>query len=158
MEIEGFKGDLSFFATPREKAGFSVKWTKGRALKVFNLVDKPPANKPTRKGGKARPAKKKPVKIPPRENVSADQIRAKVKAHTAKTQGKGQMSAKERMAEFESKKIPDMEDAEKRIMGDVGKNDPNDLATHGKLKKVLSMGAFSFNEKERAALENILKD
>ena len=42
--------------------------------------------------------------------------------------------------------------------GDVGANDPNDLATHGKLKQVLSMGAFSFSDKEKAALEKILKD
>ena len=65
---------------------------------------------------------------------------------------------KARLAQFEAKKLPDLEDADKEKVGDVGLNDPNDLATHGKLKNVLAMGGFSFSEKERAALEQILKD
>lgn len=71
---------------------------------------------------------------------------------------------KARIEQFKAEKLPDLDEAEKAIMeektavGDVGLNDPNDLATHGKLKSVLSMGAFSFSEKERAALEQILKD
>lgn len=51
-----------------------------------------------------------------------------------------------------------MDLAEEKVVGDVGLNDPNDPATHGKLKSVLSMGGFNFSDKERAALENILKD
>ena len=41
---------------------------------------------------------------------------------------------------------------------DVGLNDPKDPATVGKLKSVLSKGAFNFNAKEREALEKILAD
>lgn len=39
---------------------------------------------------------------------------------------------------------------------DVGKNDPTDPATVGKLKDLLSKGAFKFSDKERAALSKIL--
>lgn len=39
---------------------------------------------------------------------------------------------------------------------DVGKNDPKDPATVGKLKDLLSKGAFKFSDKEREALSRIL--
>ncbi|MDC1175141.1 hypothetical protein OAT67_07085 [Bacteriovoracaceae bacterium] len=42
------------------------------------------------------------------------------------------------------------------VIGDVSKNDPNDPNTKEKLKSVLAMGAFSFSEKEKAALGKIL--
>ncbi len=39
---------------------------------------------------------------------------------------------------------------------DVGKNDPTDPATVGKLKDLLSKGAFKFSDKEKKALSKIL--
>lgn len=42
--------------------------------------------------------------------------------------------------------------------GDVGFNNPNDPATVGKLKDLVSSGGFSFSDKERGVLEQILKD
>lgn len=129
-------------------------------MKVFSVVDNPTPQKTTPKArrkamrAKARREKNNP---PPRENVSADQIRAKVAAHVEKNANKNKMT-KARLAKYNAEKLPDLEDAEKRQVGDVGKNDPSDLATHGKLKSVLSKGAFSFSEKERAALEQILQD
>jgi lipopolysaccharide export system protein LptA len=125
-------------------------------LKVFSLVDNPPVKKtsPTRRGKSAATKVKAEFK---RDNLSADQIRAKVEKHTSKLNNNNKMT-KERIEKFNAEKIPDLEDADKVTIGDVGKNDPNDLATHGKLKRVLSMGAFSFSDKEKAALEKILKD
>lgn len=42
------------------------------------------------------------------------------------------------------------------LKSDVALNDPKDTNTQEKLKTVLSKGAFSFNPKEREALEKIL--
>ena len=44
------------------------------------------------------------------------------------------------------------------IKSDIALNDPKDTNTQEKLKTVLSRGAFSFNSKERDALEKILAD
>ena len=132
-------------------------------MKVFSVVDnssqtKSLSNRATRKASrKAKKAKKLKKAIPPRQNVTADQIRQKVAAHSAKKSEQGKLT-KARMAKFNANKLPDMQDKADKHVGDVGLNNPNDLATHGKLKRVLSMGGFSFNEKERAALEKILQD
>lgn len=50
------------------------------------------------------------------------------------------------------------EDEQKNIHSDVASNNPNDLATHGKLKKMLSTNGFNFGQKERDVLEKILQD
>lgn len=47
--------------------------------------------------------------------------------------------------------------AKELMIGDVGKNDPRDTNTQEKLKSVLSKGAFSFNQNEKAVLEKILE-
>lgn len=47
-------------------------------------------------------------------------------------------------------------DKDKEVVGDVGKNKPDDPMTKNKLKEVLSNGTFAFSEKERSALEDIL--
>lgn len=68
------------------------------------------------------------------------------------------------MDKFRANKLPDLDEAqnaifgEKEVRGDVGLNDPNDPATHGKLKSALAMSSFNFSDKERAALEKILID
>ncbi|MBK24454.1 MAG: hypothetical protein CME70_10705 [Halobacteriovorax sp.] len=129
-------------------------------MKVFSIVDNKAQETSLRKKGKkaVRGGRKKPAPKPPRENVTADQIRAKVKAFSDKNIEQAKLT-KEKLAKFNAQKIPDLDDAEKEAhKGDVGINDPNDLATHGKLKQVLSMNAFSFSDKEKAALEKILKD
>ncbi len=125
-------------------------------MKVFAVNEKPPEKKTTRKGGVRKTVKKKKPEFK-RESLTPDQIRAKVEANTVKADLKHKLT-KERMDKFKAEKLPDLDEAERAIVGDVGVNDPNDLATHGKLKNVLSMGAFSFSDKERAALEKILKD
>ena len=156
-------------------------------MKVFSVADKPAPQKTTPKSGKAaRRAKRKAAKQPkpPRENVSADQIRARVQANAAKNVEQHKMT-KAKLAKFKSEKLADLQDTDKAAevankhkvamiklgklapkkvaekaepKGDVGTNDPSDLATHGKLKSVISMGAFKFSDKEKAALEKILKD
>ena len=129
-------------------------------MKVFSVVDNSPPKKTSKKGskGKARSSKRKVTKQPPRKYVSADQILSKVEAFSAKNIDQAKMT-KAKLAKFNAQKLPDLDDADKEAhKGDVGINDPNDLATHGKLKQVLSMNAFSFSDKEKAALEKILKD
>ncbi len=123
-----------------------------------------------------------------RESLSPAQIRAKVEKHTAKINqnhettkarmakfkaeklpdldeaakdalaGKTAKIRKPTPASVSGLEEEKMDQAEEKVVGDVGLNNPNDPATHGKLKSVLSMGGFNFSDKERAALENILKD
>lgn len=42
--------------------------------------------------------------------------------------------------------------------GDVAKNDPKNPVTVGKLKDLMNNGGFSFSDKERSVLAEILKD
>ena len=42
------------------------------------------------------------------------------------------------------------------LKSDIGLNDPNSQSTTEKLKDILKTGAFSFNQKEKAALAKIL--
>lgn len=114
--------------------------------------------------------KEKPV-------VSAEEIRAKMKAQNepaAKTQLSSvkskspsfamsddieeieRRSAEAKKALAEKKQMEEAQELESPVSSDVGKNSPNDPATLGKLKDVLSKGAFKFSEKEREALSKIL--
>lgn len=47
-------------------------------------------------------------------------------------------------------------DTDEEVIGDVGKNKPDDPMTKSKLKQALSGGTFQFSDKERSALEQIL--
>ena len=47
-------------------------------------------------------------------------------------------------------------DKNEAVIGDIGKNDPTDTVTQEKLKGLLRSGGFNFNQKERAALKDIL--
>ena len=62
----------------------------------------------------------------------------------------------------EEKKPMSLEQAQESAEGmrksEVGINDPNDLATHGKLRSVIGTSTFGFSEKERAVLEKILSE
>ena len=50
------------------------------------------------------------------------------------------------------------EESEKEVVAsDINKNDPNDTNTTEKLKMLMSTGGFKFNEKEKAALGQILQ-
>ena len=44
------------------------------------------------------------------------------------------------------------------IKSDVSKNNPNDPAVREKLRELLKSGAFSFNQKEKGTLAQILKE
>ncbi|MBI2520524.1 MAG: hypothetical protein HYV97_08900 [Bdellovibrio sp.] len=78
--------------------------------------------------------------------VSAETIRAKVAAN--KSQPREKLKLGEKMGFSRNETGP----------SDVGLNDPNDPATRGKLKDLLSKDAINFNERERGVLEKILKE
>lgn len=60
-------------------------------------------------------------------------------------------------AKANAAQVPQAEgDAPAERASDVGKNDPTDPATVGKLKDILSKGAFKFSDKEKEALSKIL--
>jgi hypothetical protein len=62
--------------------------------------------------------------------------------------------------QVEKKEITEEVDATvkaEEVASDVGKNDPSDPHTRGKLQTLLSSGGFNFSEKEREALSQILK-
>lgn len=52
----------------------------------------------------------------------------------------------------------EVETEEEPIIGDIGKNDPNDTDTQEKLKTILKSGGFAFSPKEREVLGDILDD
>lgn len=93
----------------------------------------------------------------PKESLSASDIKRKVQEHfTPKVeQDKVEVSNFSKIKN-QTKKEKEIEDSEVKVPSDVGLNNPNDPATVGKLKDVLSKGAFSFDPKEREALEKIL--
>lgn len=137
--------------------------SKGLPLKVFSVIDNPPIKKTSSKrGGRLKAAKKKKAEFQ-RENLTADQIRAKVKKNTIQAVDAKKLT-RARMDKFKANKLPDIDEAQKAIFGekeansDVGTNDPNDPATHGKLKSALAMSSFNFSDKEKATLEKILID
>lgn len=79
------------------------------------------------------------------------------KFKTAVEQGKDKVTLSKKAREKAELEAKQAENPDLMFSADVGKNDPNDLATHGKLKDVLKSGAFSFNDKERQTLNQILK-
>jgi|SRR5690606_34293506 len=108
-------------------------------------------------------AQKKTAKSsrPPRENLSANEIRSKVNEHfSPKPEAdKVEFSKFSKVKnDQDHKKVEDTPEKELSKPSDVGLNDPNDPATVGKLKSVLTKGAFNFNPKEREALEKILSE
>lgn len=95
----------------------------------------------------------------PKEHLSASEIRAKVSEHFApkKEEDKVEVSKLAKAKSAPAKEVEEDKEAPEKP-SDVGLNDPNDPATVGKLKSVLTKGAFNFNPKEREALERILAD
>lgn len=98
---------------------------------------------------------------PPKEHLSAGEIRSKVQEHFSpkpKEEDKVEVS---KLAKAKSAPVKEVVEEDKEAPStpsDVGLNNPDDPATVGKLKSVLTKGAFNFNPKEREALEKILAD
>lgn len=114
----------------------------------------------------------KRTSAPPKKEISEREIREKLAAHvetsnTAKSQiiqknskalGAGFMNEDFKPqveVEENEKKEGSVKDAH-LLLSDVKLNDPNDSNTQEKLKSVLKTGAFSFNPREKEALEKIL--
>ena len=117
-----------------------------------------------RKRSQHSPTKKSKHARAPKESVSASEIRNKVEEHFNPKPTKDSVEVSElskvKNAKAMKVEVKDNESSENEIKppSDVGLNDPNDPTTVGKLKDVLSKGAFSFNPKERETLEKILSD
>ncbi|PIP89122.1 MAG: hypothetical protein COW01_16200 [Bdellovibrionales bacterium CG12_big_fil_rev_8_21_14_0_65_38_15] len=119
----------------------------------------------SRKRSQNSPTKKSKHARAPKETVSASEIRNKVEEHFNPKPTKDSVEVSElskvknaKAMKVEVKEVDESTEKEIRPPSDVGLNDPNDPTTVGKLKDVLSKGAFSFNPKERETLEKILND
>lgn len=119
---------------------------------------------------------RKKMAPPERKDISANEIRGKLAAHTeasaaVKPQPKLQNSQKLGDGFMNEAVVrppivppapeeitPEAEEVKKDILlkSDIANNDPTDTNTQEKLKTVLSRGAFSFNPKEKEVLERIL--
>ncbi len=93
------------------------------------------------------------------KRISAEEIRAKVAANKSQTPEKLKLGEKLGLSRYEKDGNEiDTKAGTKSLErpSDVGLNDPNDPATRGKLKNLLSNGAVTFNERQRGVLEKIL--
>jgi len=106
------------------------------------------SSQPQASSEQPRSEKKAPTRGKP---VSADEIRAKVAASKSQAPSKLKLGEKTGFSRYEN-------DSDKGIVPDVGLNDPNDPATRGKLKDLLSKGAINFNDRERNVLDKILRE
>lgn len=92
--------------------------------------------------------------------ISEEQVRKKIEAKFGKEilekpkKDEAQISQKSKQLSQAETKIIDKDDV---VIGDIGKNNPADSVTQDKLKHLIRSGGFSFNEKERLALQEILK-
>lgn len=130
-------------------------------------------SKPSKGNGAKGISKKKPD-APMKKDISPGEIREKLAArvetsdsakamlikNASKKLGEGFMSDEIKTAPVI---IPFAEGEEKSpntkdfvLNSDIANNDPKDSNTQEKLKSVLSKGGFSFNPKEREALDRIL--
>ncbi len=108
---------------------------------------------------RARGSERKKTRAP-KPQVSAAEIREKVQEHfKPKVEvDRADLSKIAQAKNQVSKPAQDKPEPELTRPSDVGLNDPQDPATIGKLKDILSKGAFNFNPREREALEKILAD
>lgn len=155
-------------------------------MRVLSTFDNRAAT--TEKSHNRRKKGSGPVKVnksyrPPKENLSPEEIKARVAKETAPKVKKVDITAGKQVSTFMSgEKKPvavkaeiskkattlktkesvevEKEDKkeEKNIMlkSDVTLNDPEDPNTRKKLQGLLNTGGFGWNEKERAALADIL--
>lgn len=142
------------------------KNTENRPVKA----NKAPSKTPSDSRGPAKAAKKQ---APIKKEMSDSEIKEKLAANVqtsdvaknmaiAKTKKMGETflneSIKPEMIKVEapivSEDTPNTKDFV--LKSDIAANDPKDTNTQEKLKSIISKGAFSFNPKEREALEKIL--
>ena len=105
-------------------------------------------------------AKGRPDSIP-RPKLSENEIREKIEQHRQKIQDKLTVSDKSKMILKKSKnkeKFEELDETKAPKVSQVGLNNPKDPNTTIKLKNILSAGSFNFSDKERTALEDILKE
>ncbi|WP_127718163.1 hypothetical protein [Halobacteriovorax sp. HLS] len=155
-------------------------------MKVFSTFDNRPSttDQVTSKRKKSSGPKKNTKSYrPPREQLSAEEIKARVAQKTKKSVAKvniekgkqvstfmsdeakpkvdiskrAQQAAKPEEAKAEAKVEGKVEEKKLLLQPDVDKNDPQDPNVRKKLKGLLSVGGFGWNEKERAALAEILE-
>ncbi len=127
---------------------------------------------------KKGPEKVQKKALPPKKEMSPNEIREKLAANvqtseisknmaiaSTKKLGEGFLneSIKPEIIEVVKPEIKesdkDLETPNKKdfvLKSDIAQNDPKDTNTQEKLKSVISRGAFNFNPKEREALEKIL--
>ena len=91
----------------------------------------------------------------PSNKTSKDELKAKLEAKFGKKFGEKKAEKKEEDVVVSIDKKGNKEVSDQGF-GDIKKNDPNAPETREKLKTILSTGAFSFNPKEREALQKIL--
>ena len=89
-----------------------------------------------------------------KKKLSKEDIDAKIKAKFGEKAEK--KKAPEEKVEFSDKSKAKAKEGES-TMGDIGSNKPDAAETREKLKSILKMGGFDFNDKERKALATILK-
>ena len=151
-------------------------------MKIFPK-DSPPVVVASKAAKKETKISRKKNEVPLKKELSANDIKEKLASHVNTSEASKNMAIKntkmlgagfmndevrvdppkvESVAEgVESAvnledeiKTPNTKDL--TIKSDIALNDPKDSNTQEKLKAVLSRGAFSFNSKEREALEKIL--
>jgi hypothetical protein len=103
---------------------------------------------------------------PAKSKISQEEIMAKVEAKFGKKAGQKAKSEDKDAAPApksdsieisKSAKIKKSIDDKDVVIGDIGKNDPKEEITKEKLKGLIKSGGFSFSDKEREALGEILK-
>ncbi|GEM_PF-6274658 len=141
-------------------------------------------NSTERRAKKNGPSKVKQSYRPPRENLTPEEIKARVAQKTAKPEKKVEVTEGKQVSTFMSEEAAskpairtkpstasavkglgnpeelekDAGEEDKKVLlhSDVQKNDPKDTNVQNKLKGLLATGGFGWNEKERAALTEIL--
>tara|TARA_R110000868_G_scaffold304021_4_gene564517 strand:+ start:1566 stop:1961 length:396 start_codon:yes stop_codon:yes gene_type:complete len=129
-------------------------------MRLFKNFE-PGANQMDRPNRQTKSTKKEKSARTPKESLSAAEIKNKVQEHFKPKPevDKVELSKFSKIKnETEHDKEKEVEEKEVKVPSDVGLNDPNDPATVGKLKDVLTKGAFNFNPKERETLEKILAE
>ncbi len=125
-------------------------------MRLFKNFE-PGANQVDRPKRQSQPTKSEKSARTPKESLSAADIRDKVQEHfKPKPEVDKVELSKFSKVKNETEQEKKVEEQEVKVPSDIGLNDPNDPATVGKLKDVLSKGAFNFNPKERETLERIL--
>lgn len=155
------------------------------SMKVFTTFNEtlPSSTENASKRGRKKngPTKVNKSYRPPRENLSPEEIKARVAQKTGKAkQKKEEVLTGRQVSTFMSEKAaaakpeirtkgttanavkglgePEKLETEKKVLlhSDVQKNDPKDTNVQEKLRGLLGSGGFGWNDKERAALSEIL--